>query len=88
MTDFLHDVDLETSRLISSLLLDDLADVEAAFKGKGRADAPLQDAELALRIQSETLKNEFMVFEDYCLAKSLDAALQRGSWCAGDAVHR
>ncbi|KII88072.1 hypothetical protein PLICRDRAFT_659206 [Plicaturopsis crispa FD-325 SS-3] len=77
MTDFLQDVDLETARLISSLLLDDLADVEATSKGKRRADATPPDAELALRAQSESLRSELMMFEDYCLAKSLDAALQR-----------
>lgn len=72
----IYEADLETTLLIAQLAQQDLEELTSACKGKGRADKPRSDHELALEIQNEQL-NEWRTFlEDARLARSIGAALE------------
>lgn len=72
----IYEADLETALLIAQLAQQDLEELTSACKGKGRADKPRSDHEIALEIQNEQL-NEWRTFlEDAKLARSIGAALQ------------
>ena len=72
----IYEADLETRLLIAQLTQQDIEELTSASKGKGRADKPRSDHELALEIQNEHM-NEWRTFlEDAKLARSIGAALQ------------
>lgn len=69
------DFDAESSLLIARLSLTDIDEIDASRKGKGRADAPLSDEEIAMQAQEEYLQAYMRMTEDYRVARSLHDAL-------------
>jgi hypothetical protein len=70
------DIDLETTLLISRIILDDIEEVNHTRKGKNRANASPSNEEYAFQIQREQLEGSLRIIEDYRFAKSLDLALE------------
>ncbi|KAG6855483.1 hypothetical protein H0H87_002210 [Tephrocybe sp. NHM501043] len=68
-------LDAATSKLIAELLLEDISDISRRRKGKGRADAPLSDEELAFRMQRDIWEDTVRTVSDHAMAKSLNAAI-------------
>jgi len=68
--------DLETTLLIAELARQDLDEVTQSRKGKGRADAPRSDEELAFQFQREQLSDWLAFLEDAKLAKSIGSAIE------------
>lgn len=68
--------DLDTTILIAELARQDLDEVTQSRKGKGRADAPRSDEELAFQFQREQLNDWLAFLEDVKLAKSIGGAIE------------
>ncbi|EDR00737.1 uncharacterized protein LACBIDRAFT_312942 [Laccaria bicolor S238N-H82] len=68
--------DLETTLLIAQLARQDLDEVTQSRKGKGRADAPRSDEELAFQYQRGQLSDWLAFLEDAKLAKSIGSAIE------------
>lgn len=68
--------DLETTLLIAQLARQDLDEVTQSRKGKGRADAPRSDEELAFQFQREQLSDLLAFLEDARLAQSIGSAIE------------
>ena len=66
----------ETSTLIAELLYSDLEELTLQRKGKARHDAPRNDAEYALQIQSEQLERMLMQIQDAEIAKRMQDAMR------------
>jgi hypothetical protein len=69
-------LDLETENPVTSLILQDLQEIQDAQKGKGRVDAPITDDQLALQDQLTAVMSHMTLLEDLRLAHSLDDALR------------
>jgi len=74
-------LDLETESLITSLILQDIEEIQDAQKGKGRAHAPIADDQLALQDQLTAIMAHITLLEDIRIAKSLDDALRLDEHC-------
>jgi len=74
-------VDLETDSLVASLILQDIEEIQYAHKGKGRADAPVTDDQLALQDQLTAIMSHMTFLNDIRLARSLDDALGLDAHC-------
>ena len=72
--------DLDTSRLIPQLALDDITHVYLSRKGKAREDAPLTDEELAFRMQCG-YKGIMRALEDREVAEGLATAMEADHPC-------
>jgi hypothetical protein len=70
------DIDTETAALIARLTLKDIEELDFARKGKARHDTPLDDAEVALQMQADSLHAYLKILEDFEFARSLDRALE------------
>jgi len=75
-TNVFVDLDTETSTLIAELLYSDLEELTLQCKGKARHDAPRNDAEYALQIQSEQLERMLMQIQDAEIAKRMQDAMR------------
>ena len=75
-TNVFVDLDTETSTLIAELLYSDLEELTLQRKGKARHDAPRNDAEYALQIQSEQLERMLMQIQDAEIAKRMQDAMR------------
>jgi len=73
--------DLETSRLIAQLTLDDITRIDFSRKGKAREDAPLTDEELAFRVQRECWEGILHALNDREIAEGLAAAMENDRPC-------
>jgi hypothetical protein len=71
----IYHMDHESALLIAELQLEDALALSASSKGKARADAPLSDQEIALRLQAEELSGWKQTHQDAAMAKSIDHAL-------------
>ncbi|TFK17763.1 hypothetical protein FA15DRAFT_675837 [Coprinopsis marcescibilis] len=69
-------MDPESAALIAQLQLEDAALVVAGSKGKGRADAPPPDLEIALRLQTEEFSGWEQLYRDAALAQSIGNAIE------------
>jgi hypothetical protein len=67
--------DLETSKLIAQLTLDDIDEVGGRRKGKARVDAPASDEEIAFRDQREYWEGVIRTIDDHILAQSINNAI-------------
>lgn len=74
-------LDLETERLVASLVLQDLEEIQEAQKGKSRADAPITDDQMALRDQLAAIMSHMTILEDIHIAQNLDNALHLDRDC-------
>lgn len=68
--------DEETSLLFARLNLEDIQNIQASRKGKGRIDAPASDEELAFAMEAASLQSLLRAFEDRQFSRSLDSALR------------
>ncbi|EAU87331.2 IBR domain-containing protein [Coprinopsis cinerea okayama7 len=68
-------IDLETALLIAQLQLEDALEISAGFKGKGKANAPPSDQEIAVTLLSEEIKAWKQIHEDATLARSVNRAM-------------
>jgi len=73
--------DLETERIVASLILQDLQEIQDAQKGKRRADAPMTDNQLALQDQLTAIMSHMSILEDMHIAQKLDDALRLDRDC-------
>lgn len=71
----MYHMDHESALLIAELQLQDALALSEGSKGKARADAPLSDQEIALRLQAEELSGWKQTHQDAAMAKSIDHAL-------------
>lgn len=71
-----YDLDIETSRLIAQLTLDDIAEISGTRKGKARADVPLSDEEIAFQIQGEFWESALRTIGDRRMAESISNAIE------------
>lgn len=69
------EADLETSRLIAQIALDDIVAINGSRKGKGRADAPLSDEETAFRFQFDYWENLLRIIDNRRIAESISTAM-------------
>ncbi|RXW18426.1 hypothetical protein EST38_g7429 [Candolleomyces aberdarensis] len=69
--------DPETALLIAHLQLEDTLEMSKGRKGKGRADQTPSDEELAFQLASEEFGFMKQMYQDYCLAKSLNDAIDQ-----------
>ena len=69
------ELDLEMTKLIAKLALDDLADLMSSRKGKCREDSIPPDDEIAYLLQCEQYNQWLSIVEDAKVAKSIDSAL-------------
>jgi len=61
------------------IVLQDIQEIQNARKGKGRADAPISDDQLALQDQLTTIMSHMTLLDDIRVAQSLnDAARSTG----------
>jgi hypothetical protein len=67
--------DHELLSLFAACALEDVHDQQASQKGKARHDAPLNDAEIALRLYAEEAEALAVFSRDRALAHSVDSAL-------------
>ncbi|RXW18427.1 hypothetical protein EST38_g7428 [Candolleomyces aberdarensis] len=67
----------ETALLIAQLQLEDTLEISKGRKGKGRVDQAPSDEELAFRLASEEFGSMKQMYQDYCLAKSLNDAIDQ-----------
>jgi hypothetical protein len=74
-------LDLETESLITSLVLQDIQEIQNARKGKGRADAPISDDQLALQDQLTTIMSHMTLLDDIRVAQSLNDAICSDAPC-------
>jgi hypothetical protein len=74
-------LDLETERLVASLILQDLQGIQDAQKGKKRADTPMTDDQLALHDQLAAIMSHMSILEDLHIARKLDDALRLDRDC-------
>lgn len=72
-----YDLDPETSKLIAQLTLQDIDEIDGSRKGKARANAPLSDEQIALRMQREYFQSSIREMNDLAMAKSLHDAIER-----------
>ncbi|KAL0952936.1 hypothetical protein HGRIS_007149 [Hohenbuehelia grisea] len=68
--------DAESALLIAQLALNDVLELRASFKGKGRADEPIPDEEYALQLQEAHLEEVLNSLASLSFARSLDAAIE------------
>ena len=68
-------MDHESALLIAELQLQEALEISNQAKGKARADAPLSDQEIALRLQAEELSGWKQTHRDAVMAQSIDSAL-------------
>ena len=73
--------DLETSRLIAQLTLDDITRIDLSRKGKAREDASLTDEELAFLMQRGYWEGIMRALEDRQIAEGLAAAMEVDRSC-------
>ncbi|KAF8063958.1 hypothetical protein FPV67DRAFT_1628838 [Lyophyllum atratum] len=71
-----HDLDVQTSMLIAQLTLQDISEISRSRKGKARADAPLSDEEVAIRMQREYGEDIVRYANDRLMARSLHDAIE------------
>jgi hypothetical protein len=74
-------LDLETEKIVASLILQDLQGIQDAQKGKRRADAPMSDDQLALQDQLAAIMSHMSILEDIHIARNLDDALRLDRDC-------
>ncbi|KAG5638838.1 hypothetical protein H0H81_009609 [Sphagnurus paluster] len=67
----------ETYKLIAQLTLQDIDEIDGSRKGKARANAPLSDEQIALRMQREYFQSSIREMNDLAMAKSLHDAIER-----------
>jgi len=66
----------ETEIIIARLILEDVSDILGRRKGKGRADTPLTDEELAFSIHADSARDLLRCAQDRRIASSIDSALR------------
>ncbi|KAJ7155275.1 hypothetical protein C8R46DRAFT_1005409 [Mycena filopes] len=70
------ELDPATAALIRQLTLDDIDDLRASSKGKGREDDPPTDAECALKAHADETDDLLRFLQDLEFARSMDNALE------------
>lgn len=70
------DLDTETSALIAELLSSDLEELNLQNKGKSRHDAPRNDAEYAIQVQSEQLEGMLKQIQDAEIVRRMQEAMR------------
>ena len=78
------DLDAETSALIARMALEDIEELYNSRKGKGRYDAPLTDAEVALQMQAENLRTFLKLIDDSQVAQSLATENAGSTACSSE----